>query len=349
VDHPDNAEVAKENALKALEQMASRNIPSTPQNFTIWYTYLTGRHPDLINMIDKMIAEDAVFDNHHNAEIFERFFGYSEEGARIQAASEQIGTSAMEMSVTLAEVSDGTQSYSESLEQKIDDIRGAESTDELATIADSLANDTNRMLAHSRSLEERLHLTTSEIETLRRNLEEIRREAMTDALTGIANRKYFDIHLRTAVLHSMENHTPLTLMLADIDHFKKFNDNYGHQTGDDVLRLVAHTLASTVKESDTAARYGGEEFAIILPNTNLRGSRGLGEKIRESVGSKRFRKKQTGEELSQITISIGIAEYRAGEALVDLIQRADDGLYHAKRTGRNKVVDETETAGGAIN
>lgn len=170
---------------------------------------------------------------------------------------------------------------------------------------------------------------------------------MSDALTGIANRKYFDIHLWTSVLHAMENSMPLSLVLVDIDHLKTFSDNYGHQTGDDVLRLVAHTLASNIKSRDNATRYGGEEFDVILPNTFLETGRILAEKIRTGIAGKRVRKKQTGEELSSITTSLGIAQYRPAEALDDFIQRADDGLYQAKRTGQNKVIIETELANSA--
>lgn len=347
MEHPDDTKVAAITAEKAIGLMTERGIPSTPQNFTVWYTYVSGREPDLIRAIDTMIEEGEKFDSYENAELFEKFFGFTKEGARIQEASEQIDTSVKEVSQFLSEAAKDTEGFKTSLETSLDAISTAGSPDDLREVVGSLTRETGEMLKRSRSLEEMLRNTTSEIDSLRRSLEEVRREAMTDALTGIANRKYFDIHLRTSVLHSMENGTPLCLLMTDIDHFKEFNDQYGHQTGDDVLRLVAHTLASNIKGRDTAARYGGEEFAVILPDTVLETGRILAEKIRTSISTKRFRKKLTGEELSTITISVGIAQYRPGEALVDLIQRADDALYHGKRTGRNKVVIETELATSA--
>lgn len=342
LDHPDDIKAAARIAQKALGLMSERKIPSTPQNYTVWYTYMSGREPDLIRAIDKIIANNGEFGNFENAELFEKFFGFTMEGARIQEASEQIDVSVKEVSQFLTEAADGTENFKSTLEASLDQIRDAGDADELKSVVGNLQTETSEMLARSRALEERFRSTTSEIDALRRNLEEVRREAMTDALTGIANRKYFDIHLRTSVLHAMENGSPLSLVLVDIDHFKTFNDNYGHQTGDDVLRLVAHTLASNIKGRDTAARYGGEEFGIILPDTVLETARTLAEKIRVGIAGKRFRKKQTGEELSSISISLGIAQYRPGEALVDFIQRADDSLYQAKHTGRNKVVIESE-------
>jgi len=347
LDHPDDIKAAASIAQKALGLMSERKIPSTPQNYTVWYTYMSGREPDLIRAIDQIIANNGEFGSFENAELFEKFFGFTMEGARIQEASEQIDVSVKEMSQFLTEAADGTQNFKSTLETSLDQIREVGNADELKSVVGALQVETKEMLARSRALEERLKSTTSEIDALRRNLEEVRREAMTDALTGIANRKYFDIHLRTSVLHAMENGSPLSLVLVDIDHFKTFNDNYGHQTGDDVLRLVAHTLASNINGRDTAARYGGEEFGIILPDTVLETARTLAEKIRVGIAGKRFRKKQTGEELSSITISLGIAQYRPGEALVDFIQRADDGLYHAKHSGQNKVVIETELANTA--
>ncbi|MEL0018881.1 MAG: diguanylate cyclase [Rickettsiales bacterium] len=347
LEHPDDIRVAASTAEKAIGMMTERSIPTTPQNFTVWYTYVSGREPDLLRAIDKLIADGTNFDSYENAELFEKFFGFTKEGARIQEASEQIDSSVKEVGQFLAEAAEGTENFKTTLENSLDEIRGAGTADDLSHVVGALQKETNEMLVRSRNLEERLKATTSEIDSLRRSLEEVRREAMTDALTGIANRKYFDIHLRTSVLHAMENGSPLSLMLVDIDHFKKFNDNYGHQTGDDVLRLVAHTLASNIKGRDTAARYGGEEFAVILPDTVLETGRILAEKIRTSISSKRFRKKQTGEELSSITISLGLAQYRPGEALVDLIQRSDDALYQAKRTGRNKAVLETELTNSA--
>ena len=328
--------------------MADRKIPATPQNYLVWYTYVSGREPDLIRAIDKMIADGADFDDFENAELFEKFFGFTTEGARIQEASDRIDSSVKNVSQFLSEASESTETFKSSLEVSLLQIRNAGNADELQNVVGVLQQETNQMLNCSRALEDQLKSTTSEIDTLRRNFEEVRREAMTDALTGIANRKYFDIHLRTSMLHSMENGRPLSLVLVDIDHFKNFNDKYGHQTGDDVLRLVAHTLASNIKGRDTAARYGGEEFGVILPDTILETARILAENIRTSINNKRFRKKQTGEELSTITISLGIAQYRPSEAVVDFIQRADDGLYQAKRTGRNKVVTETELANSAV-
>lgn len=130
----------------------------------------------------------------------------------------------------------------------------------------------------------------------------------------------------------------MSLMLTDIDHFKTFNDNFGHLTGDQVLRLLAMSVKHNVKGEDTTARYGGEEFAVILPNTILRAAVTVAEHIRRAVMAKELVKRSTGEHLGRMTISIGVATLRKGDTGQSLIERADTCLYAAKRHGRNRVI-----------
>jgi len=182
------------------------------------------------------------------------------------------------------------------------------------------------------------------VNDLRERLESVRRESLTDQLTGIPNRKAFDKELEASIELSIESGEPLSLLMCDIDHFKTFNDTWGHQTGDQVLKLVANCLSENVKGRDTAARYGGEEFVVILPQTMLSGAIGLAEQIRTTVESKKLVKKSTGDILGVITISIGAAQYDPNESGEDFVRRTDTCLYAAKRAGRNRVVSETDTS-----
>jgi diguanylate cyclase len=175
---------------------------------------------------------------------------------------------------------------------------------------------------------------------LRTKLADVRKESMTDPLTHIANRKAFDESIRGALAAVAEDGEAATLLLCDIDHFKNFNDNWGHQTGDQVLRLVAACLAENVKGRDTAARYGGEEFAVLLRGTPLEAATRVANQIRTTVETKKLVKKSTGDILGSITISIGVAQLAAGETAENVIRRADACLYGAKHNGRNLVVNE---------
>jgi diguanylate cyclase len=172
---------------------------------------------------------------------------------------------------------------------------------------------------------------------LQRDLESVRKEAMTDGLTGLSNRKAFDAAIQRIANECNENSTIFSLLMVDIDYFKNFNDNFGHQIGDQVLRLVARTLTDGVKGRDVSARYGGEEFAIILPETPLDAGVHVGNALRKAVATKDVINRNTGEKLGRITMSVGVAEYKSGENITDLIERADAALYTAKHNGRNQV------------
>ena len=130
--------------------------------------------------------------------------------------------------------------------------------------------------------------------------------------------------------------------MADIDHFKNFNDRYGHLTGDQVLRLVAMSVKQNVKGRDIAARYGGEEFVIALPNTALQSAITVADHIRRAVMTKELMRRSNGERLGRVTISIGAAALRPGDTAQLLIDRADKCLYAAKRHGRNRVICEAD-------
>jgi diguanylate cyclase len=242
----------------------------------------------------------------------------------------------------LREASDGVTSYGEALESNLGAMANAENLDSLRRAVETLVSDTQGMAAQHSLLQGRLAESSNEIQSLRTHLESVEKDAMTDALTGIANRKFFDISLRQEAEIAMEASQDLCLIISDIDHFKQFNDTYGHQVGNQVLKLVGMILKNLTSKVAIPARYGGEEFTIIVPQSDLMGAESLAETIRTTVASKRIRKKSTGEDFGNITMSMGIALFRRGEPLSDLIQRADQSLYHAKNSGRNSVKTERE-------
>ncbi|GHH99470.1 GGDEF domain-containing protein [Neobacillus kokaensis] len=162
-------------------------------------------------------------------------------------------------------------------------------------------------------------------------LEDFKRLAVIDTLTGLYNRRYFDLYMEKII---QKNISPLTLIMLDIDHFKLINDNNGHQCGDEALKHISEIIKSNVRSTDVYVRYGGEEFAIILPNTNLDEGRKLAESIRKSVVEEGFTYK--GKHI-HLSISIGAALY-SGENVEDWIEQVDQALYKAKENGRNQVV-----------
>jgi diguanylate cyclase len=232
--------------------------------------------------------------------------------------------------------------YDDSLVDATKRLSVANNRGDVRAIVDALVKATREMRGTNKALEERLTLSKSEISNLQHSLDAIRAESLTDPLTGLGNRKYFDRSIGVAVQQAFANGQPLSLLMFDIDHFKSFNDSYGHLTGDQVLRLVGMSLKQTIKGQDITARYGGEEFAVVLPNTALRQALTVADHIRRAVMAKELKKKSTGEILGRVTISVGVSMLKPGDDTDSLIERADACLYAAKRNGRNRVICEAD-------
>ncbi len=197
------------------------------------------------------------------------------------------------------------------------------------------------MSKQNSSLSTKLAQSSQEMEKLRTSLRQARAEALTDALTGIANRKLFDETLRLRKDEADSEHTDLCLIIADIDHFKSFNDTWGHQTGDQVIRFVASALTKFALPDHLVARYGGEEFAVIMPRTTLTQAGRIADQIRSAIEAKRLVRRSTNETIGAVTVSFGVALYGAGDTVNQLIARADECLYLSKRNGRNRVTLDT--------
>jgi len=324
-------------ANSALTMMRDKGIPPNPGNFHIWYNYFSGQDPDLRRTLDVMLGNNQEFTERRNHEIYEKFFSFSQEGAAIESAATMAETELNRIMKYLGLAGSNVTEYGQVLKEFSGSIDQDVSSEDLKEAIDGALFATREMEQKNKNLEEKFNASSREIGRLREDLESMRQEAMTDGLTGIANRKLFDAELRRAAMDGMENGDPLSLLMIDIDFFKKFNDSYGHQTGDQVLKLLSSTLISSIKGQDTAARYGGEEFSVILPGTGIEGGIKVAETIRNGIARKQVINRKTGDTLGQITVSIGVGVFEYGEPLSQLISRADKALYVAKRTGRNKV------------
>lgn len=186
-----------------------------------------------------------------------------------------------------------------------------------------------------RILNERLGQVETESNGLRERLASEREQAMHDPLTGLYNRLAYGERIQQEHARWKRHGAPLSLLVADIDHFKRLNDGFGHQAGDRVLRAVAQQLAGHLRESDVAARYGGEEFAILLPNTDRDAALGVAEKLRSTIEACAFHYRDTP---VKVTISVGLTEFNGDDTPASAFERADQALYQAKRAGRNRCV-----------
>lgn len=337
-----NLDQARGYAESAFAAMAEQAIPATPANLAIWYAHFSGDNPKLSSTLDALSNRNDPFNQARNEELFQKFLGGDPVSDVLHDASQKVETTIARAVEHLKSANADVAHYGNRLASFSDAVGGNDGQDDSDSLVSGILAETRRMAEKNQALEDRLGQSAKEIADLKTHLEDVRKQAMTDALTGIANRKCFDNKLRDSVRDSMDAETPLCLLMIDIDHFKKFNDNYGHQLGDQVLKLVAHGLREGVKGRDITARYGGEEFAVILPQTELADAITLADQLRCSIAEKRIVRRASGENLGGITLSAGVSWYRRNEPLSDFISRADEALYLAKGCGRNRVMSETQ-------
>lgn len=330
-------------ANSALDLLKKSSIPPYPQFYELLYTYATGVNPTLNHRINAIFASgespsaslaETLYNEFLKSDVNDRMSTVSE---RMQVRIEAVH-SAIDHAMTTANA------YSGSLQSAQGDLDREIEPEDLRLLAGRLLTETRRMQDTNRMLEQKLEASRDDIAALQRDLDDVRRESLLDPLTKIANRKSFDEGLRSAIAEARQTGNPLCLILMDIDHFKSFNDTYGHQTGDQVLRLVAMTIKSNIKGRDLAARYGGEEFVAILPNTDLKGAVIVAENVRQAIHGKELLKRSTNEKLGRITASFGVAAFHAADTAGSLIERADRCLYAAKHAGRNRVLTEESLA-----
>jgi diguanylate cyclase len=326
----------------ALGQIRSLRQTAIPRNYEIWYVYATGYNSALNQVINETLARSGKLTEADLEQIYETYLSHLKTTDRIDKVGARVIGEIDDVMGLIGDALGMSAAYNASLSGATERLTKAVDRDQVKKVVDSLVKTTHEMRDTTKALEARLALSKTEISNLQQSLEAIRAESLTDPLTGLGNRKYFDRMLDSAVENAQATGEPLSLMMFDIDHFKAFNDSYGHLTGDQVLRLVGMSLKQAIKGQDITARYGGEEFAVVLPNTALRQALTVADHIRRAVMSKELKKKSTGEILGRVTISVGLSMLKAGDDIDSLIERADGCLYAAKRAGRNRVVCETD-------
>jgi diguanylate cyclase len=334
-------EYATSVAKKAMRLMSQQRVPPTPNNFHVWFKYRLGTSPELKRAIDILIGNKRKFDATTCHDLFATYIGspaaddaavnndVSQQLHSVMASAKQFLTTAIaDNRSQIRAISDVADRSEAGVDPKL--------------LVENLMNELAKAAARATKLETSFVETTRELDTIRDSLNKSEERARTDTLTGLPNRRALDEFFRNAQIAAMEKGEPLSVLLIDIDHFKKFNDNFGHGVGDQVLRLMAKVLRERVREIDLPARYGGEELIAVLPGAELAACEAIAERIRHSISECRISRRSTGEILPSITVSIGVGQFQLGESMADLIERCDRALYLAKRTGRNRVVTENE-------
>jgi diguanylate cyclase len=334
-------------AKKALALMSDVGVAARPDNFELFYAYASGENPAITQVMAAFIHAKKEFTPEILADLRLRCLSGVRAAQAMDALGGNIDSLIENMLGKLESSARDTADYKDRLSAATGELGGERSPADVRKLVDGLIAATRAMEHRTKSLEGELQASSQQVTELRVKLADVRKESMTDPLTNIANRKAFDEAMRAALAAAHDGES-VSLLMCDIDHFKTFNDTWGHQTGDQVLRLVAVCLSENVKGRDTAARYGGEEFAVLLRGTSLDAATRVANQIRTSVETRKLVKKSTGDILGTITISIGVAELACADTVEGVIRRADACLYGAKHNGRNLVINQNDARMSAL-
>ena len=336
----DEKKIVNNWGVASIQSMKQNNVLPMPENYAIWFEYHRGANPKLNVKIDKLIDTGKQLDHEVMREIYTKYILNQVSAASIAKASSQVQRIMQNMLTVIDNSVSGANDYNQNLDDFAVDLQdlSIDGAANLSEIVSKIVTKTKALQKEGEKLNTKLIESQREVGDLRTNLEEVTLQVSLDALTGIANRKAFDETLTRMIEEAKEHKKGLCLLMLDVDHFKKFNDSYGHLMGDQVLRIVASAMKSVVRGGDFCARYGGEEFAVLLPETPLQGAKIVAENIRKAIALRELKRKDTGESYGKVTVSVGISIYNAAfDNEESMIERADKGLYLSKEKGRNMV------------
>lgn len=337
------AKIAKTANLlrEAIPRMSKLDIPLTPENYHVWYEYTMGANAELTQAIDKLLSEGKKFTSQVNKELHAAYVVKSQEDM-LRAYQADVQKLVSNLFEKINGMTRKTRSFSGSLEKYQSALQGEPDIDTVTGLIGNLIDETESVIQTNETMESEMASMNQEADSLRQNLQTLNTAAFTDQLTGIPNRRAFDNDLEELYDLYQDEKQIFSILIIDIDFFKKFNDTFGHAVGDRVLTYVAGIIKGGVKGDDKVARYGGEEFVILLPNTDYDGAIAVGNHLREKVAAKRLVAGDGKTSYGNVTISSGAAMITDADDMESIVQRADKGLYLAKEKGRNQVCGEKD-------
>jgi diguanylate cyclase len=330
-------ETSNSYANQALVRLQGEGLSPLPQNFELWYTYYAQSHLEVVRALDTLLAKKQPISDAQCEGIHQLFLSEEKNSETVRAAEARIEATinGVGKQVGLARVAAGQ--YNAALQTASEKLDLPTVPTDIRSTLGELMDNTRQMLANNRELEDALEQSCAAMQALARDLEAVRKQALTDGLTALANRQAFDRELSRLCQNFAQRQEKFSLVMFDIDHFKVFNDTYGHPVGDEVIRLVARTLGQGVRSVDLVARYGGEEFAVLLPGTDQQAAQRLADALRTKVESMSFIRRKNGDRLDRVTVSGGVAQAVEADTPVKVLARADKALYLAKNRGRNRI------------
>jgi len=337
--YPQSKTESNELLRMVLPQIARHGSGCQPPSYTLWYEYVSCSNPGLRSALDERLAEGRPLSLEETHAYYAKFIAEREIVATDDLQT-QLQRTLEGLASMASSASTQAQRYGESLQDcgaRLDAPACAPDLDSLRAIISALAAETRRMQDSNSRLSTELESKRVEMLELSDKLATVRSEALLDPLTGLTNRRGLQRAIDERLTAENDGLRGCSLLMVDIDHFKKVNDTHGHLLGDKVLQAVARVLRACIKGQDLAVRFGGEEFAILLPDTPITGAASLAESIRQTVAKGQIRRADGGSAIGQVTVSIGVACYRLAETFDQWVDRADRALYASKQRGRDCV------------
>ncbi|MEA1990362.1 MAG: GGDEF domain-containing protein [Pseudomonadota bacterium] len=332
---------SREIYAKISTLFSEADINPTPMNYLVWYHYFVGENIPLVDEINNLKGGAKSFTDRLGFRLYEQLIEEPESEAEkeydfaVRKFVDGIFHKMNHFSTKIEDQSTQIGTYAQGL--KNPHINASE----LEKIAEYITTAAAKMQTSTNEIRDEVQNSSDEVSQLKKQLDEARAEALTDDLTQIGNRKAFNSTIQDLTIEHSTSTEPLCLIMTDIDHFKSFNDTYGHPVGDSVLRYFANIMRADAKDNETVCRYGGEEFAIILKNSSIENAVERAEQIRTQLQAARLTLKGSSEPIKTITASFGVAQFKnTDDELEEFINRADKSLYAAKEAGRNTVMHE---------
>ena len=235
---------------------------------------------------------------------------------------------------TIYEMSQSSEKFDKTLNEQIDVIKAAENMSDILSAKDVVLGQAKKIQSQTDAMREELEESKRTTSKLTQLLEQVESKAMIDPLTQVFNRGTYNMEIAQMIKEFKRYKNPAALIIIDIDHFKIFNDDYGHKAGDAVLTLVASVIKGAVRDTDMVFRYGGEEFVVLLDNLDLKNALTVAEKVRAQIESHHLTNKAN---VLNVTVSIGLSCFKEGDIETSIFERADKALYQGKQNGRNRV------------
>jgi diguanylate cyclase len=326
-------------AKRALDYIAKFGTPPTPHAFELFYTVCAGQNAPLNEALRRATSDKQTLSAAEMENLYQEYLTQEPQSHQMETIGSKMGNEMTGLMSLLGTAATTANTYQASLQNAEERLSSPQAGQNMSEMVRSLHAATQTMARANLEVSANLETSRAQVELLEDCLKEAREESSRDPLTGLVNRRRFDIMLDETLLSESSENEPACLLVIDIDNFKVFNDSHGHVAGDSALRYVASCIKSNIKGQDTAARYGGEEFAVILPNTSIEHAMGLAERIRHLVNARHLVKKATGVDMGRISVSIGVTMNEEGDSAESFLHRADMCMYAAKNAGRNQVQD----------